>query len=132
MSKFRNPDTGRTGFLTSVCLIPKPVHLQNATLPYVGDTPSAVVLEIHKDDATCTSGPRDEVDPQRQRATPGPPVNLWSTLSAPMTMQRRERSFCGKTHHYPGKGEPEGATEASPGLVLVNVSRDREGDETSI
>ena len=63
---------------------------------------------------------------------PGPLGILCAAWSAYTTMERREASSRGQTHHHPAKGRSAGTTRASPGVTLMSTIRDPNCDETFI
>lgn len=135
LSKFRKPDSGRTGFWTSVwfqssctdsfnapCCLP----WQKSLTSYYGAGDSWEWCYLH-----CRA-PGWRRFQLRQRAIPGPLGILCSALSACMTMERREGSSRGQTHHHQAKARSTGTTRASPGVTLMSISRDPKCDETFI
>ena len=138
LSKFRKPDSGRTGFWTSVWFQSSCIDSFNA--------PCCPPWETHQKSLTSYYGAGDSWEwcylhrrapgwrrlKPRQRAILGPLVIPCAALSAYTTMERRKGSSRGQTDHHPAKGRSAGTTRASAGVTLMSTIRDPNWDETFI
>ena len=121
-SKFRNPDSIRAGFWTSICLIPKLPKLMYFlyTMPPSGERHlrkiswPTVLLRTCEDDVTWISGPYVKKTQLRQRDYSRPPAIPHPAFSSSRTSGRRQQSSFRKQHHDPGEDGSKGNTKATP------------------